>query len=198
MRLEPQVPPWGPPSSLGHNLRISKIQVFYEQVCTRTPFKCRKCYSPTSRQGRVLVIQASVAVYLQDSPSRFFSYNLLNARKWRSSYRWAMYKGNFSSVLNQEFPFLGGFTSSGVHKRPISFEVLAPAFLFPQGSHVQRQYRKRTTLRSKSSTVKVLLYAPDPDNHEKGTLSDRPQLSRISSMVLLCCWGHSRSKIWHP
>ncbi len=30
------------------------------------------------------------------------------------------------------------------------------------------------------------------------TLSDQPQLSRVSSMVLLCCWGRSCSKIWHP
>jgi hypothetical protein len=35
---------------------------------------------------------------------------------------------------------------------------------------MQRQYRKKTTLRSKSSTIKGQLYAPDPDNHEKGML----------------------------
>ncbi len=61
----------------------SEIQVFYGQVCTRTPIKCRMCYSPTSSQARVLVVQASVAAYLQDSPSRFYSYNLLNSRKQR-------------------------------------------------------------------------------------------------------------------
>ncbi len=61
----------------------SEIQVFYGQVCTRTPFKHRKCYSPTSSQARVLVVQASVAAYPQDSPSRFFSYDLLNSRKRR-------------------------------------------------------------------------------------------------------------------
>jgi hypothetical protein len=58
-------------------VQVSKIQVFYGQVHTS-----RKCYSPTSRQARVLVVQASVAAYLQDLPSRFFSYNLLNSRKW--------------------------------------------------------------------------------------------------------------------
>ena len=92
----------------------------------------------------------------------------------------------------------GGFTSSSVHKRPVSCEVLAPAFLFPQGSHVQRQYRKQTTLRSKSSTIKGRLYEPDPDNRKKGMLSDQPQLLRISSTALLCCWGCSHSKIWCP
>ncbi len=72
-------------------------------LCTRTPFK------------RLLVLQASVAAYLQDSPSRFFSYNLLNARKWRNHYQQATYEDNFSRVLNQEFSFLGsqvaGFAS---------------------------------------------------------------------------------------
>ncbi len=97
-----------------------------------------------------------------------------------------------SSTKNSLF---GGFTSRGVHKRPISCEELAPAFLFPQGSHVQWQYWKQTTVRSKSSTIKGLLYAPNPDNCKKGTLSDQPQLLCISSTVLLCCWGRSHSKI---
>ncbi len=123
----------------------------------------------------------------------FFSYDLLNARKQRNDYRGATYKDNFSCVLNQEFFFW--FTSSGFCKQPILFEVLAPTSLFLRGSHIQREYHKRTTLRCKSSTIKGLLYTPDPDNRKKGTLSDQPQLSPVISMVLLCCWGHSRSKI---
>ncbi len=75
-------------------------------LCTRTPIKRWKCYSPTSSQARVLVVQASNAAYLHNSPSRFFSYDLLNTRKRRNSYQWAMYEGNFSRVLNQEFLFL--------------------------------------------------------------------------------------------
>jgi hypothetical protein len=75
------------------------------------------------------------------------------------------------------------FTSSGVHKQLVLFEVLAPAFCILQGSHVQRQYRKRTTLRSKSSTLKGLVYAPEPHNSEKGRLSDQPRLSRVSSTM---------------
>ncbi len=53
-------------------------------------------------------------------------------------------------------------------------------------------------LHSESSTIKGLLYAPDPYNCKKGTLSDQPQLLRISSTALLCCWGRSCSKIWCP
>jgi hypothetical protein len=80
------------------------------------PFQASECYSPTSSQARVLVVQASVAAYLQDSPSRFFSYNLLNARKRRNHYWQATYEENFSRVLNQEFLFFGsrvvGFASN--------------------------------------------------------------------------------------
>jgi hypothetical protein len=42
---------------------------FYD---TRTPFKRRSRYRPTSSQLRVLVIQASIAAYLQDLPLNFF------------------------------------------------------------------------------------------------------------------------------
>jgi hypothetical protein len=38
----------------------------------------------------------------------------------------------------------------------------------------------------KSSTKKGLLYAPYPEEHKKRTLSDQPQLSRVTSMALLC------------
>ncbi len=108
---------------------------------------------------------------------------------WFWSQEWDnTYEDNFSCVLNQEFPFFW-FTSSRFCKQPVSFEVLAPASLFLQGSHMQREYRKRTTLRSKSSTSKGLLYAPDPDNCKKGMLSDQPRLLRVSSTALLCCWG---------
>jgi hypothetical protein len=52
------------------------------------------------------------------------------------------------------------FTSIWVWKRPISVEVSAPARLDLRGSNVRRKFRKWTTLRSKSSTLKGLLYAP--------------------------------------
>ena len=43
---------------------------------------------------------------------------------------------------------------------------------------MQKQYRKRTTLRSESSTIKGLLYAPDPEKREKATLSDATTIAR--------------------
>jgi hypothetical protein len=209
MHLEPCLPPWGPPSSLGHNLQIlrststrfpkykdSEIQVFYGQVCTRMPFKRGKCYSPTSRQARVLVVQASATAYLQDLPSRFFP-TICSTQEKEEFIPTSYVRGQFFTCPQPRIPFFW-FTSSGVHKQPILFEILAPASLLLQGSHVRRQYQKRTTLRSKSSTIKGLLYTPDPHNCEKGTLSDQPQLSCVSSTVLLCCWGRSRSKIWCP
>ncbi len=96
--------------------KFSEIQVFYGQVRTRTLFKRRKCYSPTSRQARVLVIQASIAVYLQDLPSRFFFLQFAQREIAKNSYRRATYGGNFSRALNQEFLFFGSrvavFTSN--------------------------------------------------------------------------------------
>ncbi len=44
-------------------------------------------------------------------------------------------------------------------ERPVSFEVSAPTRLSLHGSHVRRKFRKRTTLRSESSTLIGLLYA---------------------------------------
>ncbi len=124
---------------------------------------------------------------------QFFSYDSLNARKQRNDYQRATYEDNFSRVLSQEFFFW--FTSSGFCKQPILFEVLAPTSLFLQGSHMQRDYHKRTTLPSKSSTIKGLIYAPDTEKCKKGTLSNQSQLSCITSTALLCCWGCSCSKI---
>jgi hypothetical protein len=172
--------------------QFSKIQVFYGQVCTRMPFKRRKCYSPTSRQARVLVVQASIAAYLQDL--EIFFPTICSTQESKGFILTSYVQGQIFTCPQPRIPFFW-FTSSGVHKQPLLFEVLAPASLFLQGSHVQRQYQKQTTLCSKSSTIKELLYAPDPHNREKGTLSDQPQLSRVSFTALLCIWGRIRSKI---
>jgi hypothetical protein len=198
--LELCVSPWGWPDSLVHNSRILRTRFlqkrFYEllQVSTRTPFKRWKRYSPTLRKARLLVVQASVAAYLQDLLSSFFSNYLLNSRKWRIHTDELLTRATFTCP-QPRIPFFW-FTSSGVHKPPVSFEVLAPTSLVLWGSHVQRQYRKWTTICSKSSTIKGLLYAPDPHNREKRTLYDQPRLSRVSSTAFLCCWGRSRSKMW--
>ncbi len=130
-----------------YNLQIPQITSFSQTrfYNTRTSFKRWSRYSPTSSQARVLVVQASVAVYLQDSPSRFFSYNSCNARKQKSYYQRATYKDNFSTCPQQRILFL--FTSSGFLKRPVllKYWLLCPFF-----------YKEATC---KSSTVKGLLYA---------------------------------------
>ncbi len=46
----------------------------------------------------------------------------------------------------------------------------------------------------KSSTIEGLLYAPDPEKHKKGTLSDQPWLSRVTSTATLCHWGQQLLK----
>jgi hypothetical protein len=109
------------------------------------PFKRWRHYSPTSSQARVLVLQASVAAYLQDLPSRFFSYDSLNARKLENYYRQATYEDNFSTCPQPRILFW--FMSSGFLKRPIllKYWLLRPFF-----------YKEATC---KSSTIKWLLYA---------------------------------------
>ncbi len=192
---------WGGPRGLLHNLQIQLTRLYKQGstnkvLWTRTTFKHRSRYSPTSSQGRVFVEQASVVVYLTRFAVNFFPYDSLNARKRRNYYQRATYKDNLSTCPQPRILFW--FTSSSFLKRPVLFEVLAPTSLFLRGSYMQKQYRKRTTLRSESSTIKGLLYAPDPEKREKGTLSDQPRLSRVTSTALLCCWGRSRSKIWRP
>ncbi len=41
----------------------------------------------------------------------------------------------------------------------------------------------------KWSTIEGLLYAPDPEKHKKGMLSDQSRLSGITLALLLCRWG---------
>ncbi len=157
---------------MNHKFSTNKVLQF------KNALQASECYSPTSIQARVLVIQASVATYLTRFAIKFFSYDSLNMRKWRNYYQWATYEDNFSTRPQPRIPFW--FTSSGFLKRPVLFEVLALTYLFLWGSHMLRQYRKRTTLCSKSSTIKGLLYAPDPEKRKKGMLSDQPRLSRVT------------------
>jgi hypothetical protein len=93
----------------------------------------------------IRVIQASVRAYLQDLSSRFFSYNLRNARKLENYYQWATYEDNISTCPQPRILFW--FTCSGFLKRPIllKYWLLCPYF-----------YKEATC---DSSTVKGLLYA---------------------------------------
>jgi hypothetical protein len=64
-----------------------------------------ECYSPTSSQARVLVVQATIAAYPTRFTIKFFSYNLLNARKQRNDHQQATYRTTFcvSSTKNSFF-----------------------------------------------------------------------------------------------
>ena len=73
----------------------------------------------------------------------------------RKARRW-LCEGKVPCVLNQEFHFW--FTSIWVWETRLVL-VPAPTRLSLRGSHVRRKFRKRTTLRSKSSTLIGLLYA---------------------------------------
>jgi hypothetical protein len=186
MHIEPCVSPWGQPRGLVHNLRIPRNTRFirtrlYDKerpssVGLLQPyFKSSKGMSCTSLHRGVLNKICHWIFFLWFAQCK-------KTKKWLPT---SYVQDNFSRVLSQEFFFW--FTSSGFCKQLISFEVLAPMSLFLQGSHMQRENRKRTTLRSKSSTIKGLLYAPDPDKRKKGMLSNQPRLSRITSTALLCC-----------
>jgi hypothetical protein len=77
-------------------------------------------------------------------------------KKTKEGKKVAPAKARFHVPSTKNFFFW--FTSIWVWKWSISFEVSAPMRLSLQGSNVQRKFRKRTTLHSKSSTLKGLLY----------------------------------------
>ncbi len=80
--------------------KFHEIQDFYGQGSTyKNAFQALECYSPTSSQVRVLVIQASIAAYLTRIAVNFFSYDSLNSRKQRNDNRQTTYEDNFSRVL---------------------------------------------------------------------------------------------------
>jgi hypothetical protein len=78
-------------------------------------------------------------------------------KKTKEGKKVAPAKARFRVPSTKKFFFW--FTSIWVWKRPVSFEVSAPTRLSLRGSNVQRISRKRTTLRSESSTLIGLLYA---------------------------------------
>jgi hypothetical protein len=90
-------------------------------------------------------------------------------------------KARFCVPYTENFFFW--FTSIWAWKLPVLVEVSAPTRLGLQGSHVQRKFWKQTTLRSKSSTLKGLLYAPikREQYHKRTTL--RRLKSRCEAFV---------------
>ncbi len=74
----------------------------------------------------------------------------------RKARRW-LREGKVPCVLNQEFLFW--FRSVWVLRDPSRLKYWLLRDLSLRGSHVRRKFRKQTTLRSKNSTLKGLLYA---------------------------------------
>jgi hypothetical protein len=173
----------------------NKVQLtrFYEQGSTNKNdlqasellqpyFKSRKGISQTSlRRGILNKIRR-----------RFFFLRFVQRKKTRKLLPASYVQEQFFNVSSTKNSFL---VHTQLSQETCLIKVLAPTPLFLQGSHMQKQYQKRTTLCSESSTIKGLLYAPDPEKCKKGTLSDQPRLSRVTSTALLCRWGRSRSKI---
>ncbi len=90
-------------------------------------------------------------------------------RPWKAR-RW-LQRRQGSVCPKPRIPFFW-FTSIWVLKRPISVEESAPTTHGLRGSNVRRKFWKRTTLRSESSTLKGLLYAPiqQKQYHKRTTL----------------------------
>ncbi len=129
----------------GYTNKDLQTRITNKNLQSENALQALECYSPTSIQVRVLVVQASVLAYLQDSPSRSFSYDLRNGRKQEHNYQQATNEDNFSTCPPPRILFW--FTSSGFLKRPVllKYWLLCPFF-----------YEESMC---KSSTLKGLLYA---------------------------------------
>ncbi len=66
-------------------------------------------------------------------------------------------KGKVPCALNKNFFF--GSRVFGLWETHLDWSI-GSCVIFIRGSHVRRKFQERTTLRSKSSTLKGLLYAP--------------------------------------
>ncbi len=155
------------------------------------PFQASECYSPTWSQARVLVIQAFVMAYLQ------VSYDLLNARKWRNHYWQAVYKDNFSRVLNQESPFFGsrveGFASN---LSCLKYWLLR--LFFYEEAICEGSTEKGLPYAAKAVPAKDYFTHLTQIIARKGRWVISPNYRAYHPLALLCCWGCSCSKIWRP
>ena len=98
-------------------------------------------------------------------------------------------KARFCVPYTKNFFFW--FTSIWAWKRPILVEVSAPMRLGLRGSHVRRKFRKRTTLRSKSSTLKGLLYAPikQEQYHKDYSMQVEDPAANVARNAALSPWS---------
>ncbi len=163
----------------------------YYEICCQRFFS----YEPLKARKKKNLVQTS---YLQRRVTRFaikFFPTICLTQVNKGFYTTSYLQGQRSHVLNQEFLFLvHEYWGSEVTRLGWSIGSYKTC---STRKPCAKAVREQTTLRSKSSTIKGLLSAPDPHNHKKGTLSDQPRLSRVSPTVLLCCWGHCHSKMCH-
>ncbi len=76
-------------------------------------------------------------------------------------------------------------------ERPVSFELSAPTRLCLRGSQVRRKFRQRTTLRSESSTLKGLIYAPieQEQYHKDYSTQVEDPAANVARNVALLPWS---------
>ncbi len=146
----------GCPSSVGSAKALLQRKQGYSSLHrgVLTRFAVEEFFSSKSFNARkkIYLVQTS---YLQEE---FFFLRFAQFKESKGFSTMSYVQGQRSVGPKPRIPFFW-FTSIGVQKRPVLVEVLAPTRLALRGSHVRRQYRKRNTLRSKSSTIKGLLYA---------------------------------------
>jgi hypothetical protein len=111
-----------------------------------------------------------------------------NRKRPRKARRW-LREGKVPVSSTKKFLFL-------VHEylgseRPVSFEVLAPTRLCLRCRHVRRKFRQRTTLRSESSTLKGLLYAPSKREqyHKDYSMQVEDPAANVARNVALSPWS---------
>ncbi len=150
-----------------------------------------------SSQARVLVVQASIAVYLQDLPSRVSFPMIRSTRENKEMTTNELRTRTFFHVSSTKNSIFGSQVAGFASNQSCLKYWLLPPFFYEEAT-CKGSTVKGLLYPAKSSTIKGLLYAPDPDKCKKRMLSNQPQQSRVTSTELLCCWGHSCSKIWHP
>ncbi len=136
--------------------RLSPLQIHLAPLLGAWKY-CPVC-SLSCMQGRYIGVfflnNFALAEQLQNS-ERLNFVRKKKRRRPRKARRW-LHEGKVPCALNQIFFLVHEYLDS---ERPVLFELSAPTRLTLQGSHVRRKFRKRTTLRSKSSTLIGLLYA---------------------------------------
>ncbi len=143
----------------------SSFFLSYESLKSRKPDELHtraRTWKPLSPPGLVCRQKRGTWERKEEDQGRWFvatrrGHEKEEKKKTKEGEKVAPAKARFRVPSTKNFYFW--FTSIWVWKRPVLFEVSAPMRLRLWRSHVQRKFWKRTTLHSKSSTLKGLLYA---------------------------------------